>query len=46
MLDPPCARAALDYRWNRRTHAHAKAVACGTTNHASSGGQGVAKHTF
>ena len=41
MLDPPCAKSALDYRWNRRAHAHDKALACGTPNHASSGGQGA-----
>ena len=22
MLDPPCAKSALDYRWNRRDGAH------------------------
>ncbi len=37
MLDPPCARAGLQYRWDRRDQAHAKAAACGTPNHASSG---------
>jgi trehalose/maltose hydrolase-like predicted phosphorylase len=41
MLDPACAKSALDYRWNRRAHAHDKAVTCGTKNHASSGGQGA-----
>ena len=41
MLDPPCAKSALDYRWNRRDRAKAKAKVCGTPNHASSGGQGT-----
>jgi trehalose/maltose hydrolase-like predicted phosphorylase len=41
MLDPPCAKSALDYRWNRREGAHLKATVCGTPNHASSGGQGT-----
>jgi trehalose/maltose hydrolase-like predicted phosphorylase len=41
MLDPASAKSALDYRWDRRTGAHAKAIACGTPNHASSGGQGA-----
>jgi trehalose/maltose hydrolase-like predicted phosphorylase len=41
MLDPPCAKSALDYRWNRREGAHIKATVCGTPNHASSGGQGA-----
>jgi trehalose/maltose hydrolase-like predicted phosphorylase len=41
MLDPPSAKSALDYRWNRRVGAHNKSVLCGTSNHASSGGQGA-----
>ena len=41
MLDPPCAKSVLEYRWNRRDGAKAKAKLCGTPNHASSGGQGA-----
>lgn len=41
MLDPPSARSALDYRWNRREGAHNKSLECGASNHASSGGQGL-----
>eukprot|EP00756_Hemistasia_phaeocysticola_P051172 Hpha_TRINITY_DN26354_c0_g1::TRINITY_DN26354_c0_g1_i1::g.9347::m.9347 len=37
MLDPTCARSALDYRWQRHEQAHVKASRCGTPNHASSG---------
>ena len=40
MLDPLSAASALDYRFNRMDHAHAKAIQAGTDNHASSGGQG------
>lgn len=43
MLDPPCAKSALQYRWDRRVGARNKSHACGLPNHASSGGRGALK---